>query len=89
TVYFAWIIEDLGFATIAGRMARAYHVSRSYGKGSDFLFIENIPIVGCPHSGESDPTAETLLEIERIKLHRKSFASQRKVAVASFVQARP
>ena len=69
--------------------ARAHQVSRSYGKGSELLVIENIPIVSCPHCGESYLTAETLLEIERIKLHRKSFASQRKVAVASFLETRP
>ena len=67
--------------------ARVRHVSRSYGKGDNLLVIENVPIVSCPHCGESYLTAETLHEIERIKLHRKRFAAQRKVAVAAFVQA--
>jgi hypothetical protein len=40
--------------------------------------------VVCPHCGESYLTAETLLEIERIKLHRRSFAKSRSVPVASF-----
>ena len=61
------------------------YVSRSYGKGVDLLVIENIPIVNCPHCGESYLAADTLLEIERIKLHRKNFAQERSVPVATYV----
>ncbi len=64
--------------------ARIRRVSRSYGKGENLLVIENVPVVSCPHCGESYLTAETLHEIERIKLHRKSFASSRRVSVAEF-----
>ena len=49
-------------------------VSRSYGHGADLFVIENIPIVSRPHCGESYLTAATLHEIERIKLHRRSWA---------------
>lgn len=64
--------------------ARIRHVTRSYGKGSKLLVIENVPMVTCPHCGESYLTAETLHEIERIKLHRANFAVKRPVAVAVF-----
>ncbi len=64
--------------------ARVRHVTRSYGKGENLLVIENIPVISCPHCGESYLTAETLLEIERIKLHRRSFARERPVPVAAF-----
>ena len=64
--------------------AQVRHVTRSYGKGANLLVVENVPIVVCPHCGESYLTAETLHEIERIKLHRRSFAKPRNVAVASF-----
>jgi YgiT-type zinc finger domain-containing protein len=64
--------------------AKIRHVSRSYGKGEDLLVIENVPVVSCPHCGESYLTAETLHEIERIKLHRQSFAEPRPVPVAVF-----
>ena len=60
------------------------HVTRSYGKGEDLLIIENVPVVSCPHCGESYLTAETLHEIERIKLHRQSLAQERPVPVAPF-----
>jgi YgiT-type zinc finger domain-containing protein len=60
-------------------------VTRSYGKGENLLLIENVPAVVCPKCGESYLTAETLHEIARIKLHRKSFAKKRNVAVAEFV----
>ncbi len=59
-------------------------VTETYGKGKNLLVVENIPMVSCLHCGESYFTAETLHEIERIKLHRKSFAVERSVEVASF-----
>ncbi|MDP1714210.1 MAG: type II toxin-antitoxin system MqsA family antitoxin [Anaerolineales bacterium] len=64
--------------------AKVRHVSRSFGKGADLLVIENVPVVSCPHCGESYLTAETLHEIERIKLHRKTMTESRRVAVAEF-----
>ena len=57
---------------------------RSYGRGASLLVIENVPVLVCPSCGESYMTAETMHELERIKLHRRSLASSRKVAVASF-----
>ena len=59
-------------------------VARTYGKGVDLLVIENVPVVSCPHCGESYLTAETLHDIERIKLHRENFAVERTVEIASF-----
>jgi YgiT-type zinc finger domain-containing protein len=64
--------------------AKVRHVSRSFGKGADLLVIENVPVISCPHCGESYLTAETLHEIERIKLHRKTMAESRRVSVAEF-----
>ncbi len=66
------------------RGAEIRYLTRSYGKGADLLVIENVPVVVCPHCGESYLTAETLHEIERIKLHRRSLAKPRSVPVASF-----
>lgn len=60
-------------------------VTRSYGKGKNLLVIENVPVVSCPQCGESYLTANTLHEIERIKLHRRTFAVERPVEVATFV----
>ncbi len=64
--------------------ARIRHVSRSYGRGDSLLVIENVPVVSCPNCGESYLTAETLHEIERIKLHRQAMAEERSVPVAVF-----
>ncbi len=64
--------------------ARIRRVARSYGKGEQLLVIEDVPVVSCPHCGVSYLTAETLHELERIKLHRQSFATERPVAVAAF-----
>jgi YgiT-type zinc finger domain-containing protein len=66
------------------RGAQIRRVSRSYGGGANLFVVENVPIVSCPHCGESYLTAETLHEIERIKLHRKAFAQERCIAVATF-----
>jgi YgiT-type zinc finger domain-containing protein len=59
-------------------------MTRSYGKGAKLLVIEDVPVVVCPHCGESYLTAETLHEIERIKVHRRSLAKPRNVSVAVF-----
>jgi YgiT-type zinc finger domain-containing protein len=64
--------------------AQVRRVSRSYGQGADLFVIENVPIVSCPHCGESYLTAETLHELERIKLHRRAWAQPRSVPVAAF-----
>ena len=65
--------------------ARIRRVARTYGKGKDLLVIENIPVVSCPHCGESYLPADTLHEIERLKLHRRCLAVERSVEVVSFV----
>jgi YgiT-type zinc finger domain-containing protein len=64
--------------------AKIRRITRSYGKGEQLLVIENIPVVSCPNCGESYLTADTLHEIERIKLHRNSWAQERKIQVAAF-----
>ena len=64
--------------------ARIRRVARTYGKGKDILVIENVPVVSCPHCGESYLEAETLHEIERIKLHKKNLTVKRSVPVAVF-----
>jgi YgiT-type zinc finger domain-containing protein len=64
--------------------ARPRKVSEAYGKGKDLLIIENIPMISCPNCGESYFSADTLHEVERIKLHRKSFAKKRPVEVAIY-----
>jgi YgiT-type zinc finger domain-containing protein len=64
--------------------ARIRKVTEAYGKGKDLLLIENIPMISCPNCGESYFTADTLHEIERIRLHRKSFAEKRPIEVAAF-----
>lgn len=67
--------------------ARVHKVAKTYGKGKDILIIENIPVVTCPHCGESYLEADVLHEIERIKLNKKSFAEKRTVSVADFAAA--
>ena len=64
--------------------ARIRRVAKTYGKGKNILVIENVPVVTCPHCGESYLEAETLHEIERIKLHKGSFTVIREVPVAKF-----
>lgn len=59
-------------------------VTRSFGKKKNLLIIEDIPVVSCPCCGESYMMAETLHEIERIKMHRHSFAVKCPVEVTAF-----
>ena len=65
--------------------ARIRHITRSYGKNDKLLLIENVPVINCPHCGESYLTAETLHEIERIKTHRRNFAAKRTISVAAYM----
>ena len=63
---------------------RVRRLARTFGQGKNLLVIENVPVLSCFHCGESYMTAETLHEIERIKMHRENFASERHVDVARF-----
>ena len=64
--------------------ARVRRIVETYGHRRDLLVIENVPLVTCPHCGEKYFTAETLHEIERIKLHRRRLAVERPVRIARF-----
>ena len=64
---------------------RCRRIAETFGTGEDIFIIENIPMISCPDCGESYFAAETLHEIERIRLYRKSFAVERPVEVARFV----
>ena len=64
--------------------ARERSITRSYGKGANLLIIENVPIITCPHCGESYMSAATARRIARIRLNRKSLAVSRKVSVAAY-----
>jgi YgiT-type zinc finger domain-containing protein len=59
-------------------------MTRIYGKGEDLLIIEHVPVIQCPHCGESYLTAETLHEIERMKRQRRKISVMRSVPVAEF-----
>lgn len=63
---------------------RTRRVTRSYGKGESLLVIEDVPVISCPHCGESYLTAETLHEIERLKLLKRNLASKRPVSVVEY-----
>ena len=67
--------------------AQIQRVTRAYGRVGRELLIRNVPVVTCPQCGESYLTAETLYEIERIKLHRRALAARKQIEVAEFVRA--
>jgi ribosome-binding protein aMBF1 (putative translation factor) len=57
---------------------------RTYGKGSQIVVIENVPVVVCPDCGESYMTAETLRQIERLKVHRRHVKARRRAPVITY-----
>jgi YgiT-type zinc finger domain-containing protein len=63
---------------------RVRSTTRSYGEGATLLVIENVPVISCPHCGESYLTAETLHALEELRRHRDRYASLRPVEVALF-----
>ena len=81
------MVKKLKCANCGERQARIRHVSRSYGSDKDLLVIEGVPWVSCPRCGEGYFTAETLHEVERIKLHGEGFAEVKPVSVAKFHHA--
>ena len=73
---------------------RRRRVTRTYGRGRGELLVRNVPVIACPSCGETYMTADTLHEIERLKLHRHSLAETRPVEVVEFagkasLKARP
>lgn len=66
------------------RGVKVRRISETHGSGKKLLVIENIPMMTCPHCGESYFTAETLREVERIKIHRRALAVERRVSIASY-----
>jgi len=60
-------------------------VTKSYGKGDGLLVIENVPVISCPHCGESYLTAKTPREIENIKRNHTDIAVKRPVPVAVLI----
>jgi len=60
------------------------YIAETSGKGRDLLIIEDIPLMSCPHCGESYFTAETLHEIEILKQQRQQRAILQPVAVMQF-----
>ena len=65
--------------------ARVKPLPKTFGKGKDLILIENVPVVCCANCGESYLTAETLHEIERLKLHRNQLSQKREINVINFV----
>jgi len=58
-------------------------LTKTLGRGASMLVVEDVPVVVCPNCGVY-MTAETLYEIERLKLHARSLAKKRSVATVSF-----
>ena len=79
-------VETLQCAACGKPGIRLRHVTRSYGRGPTLLVIENVPVFICPHCGESYLTADTLHDLQRIKVHRRKLAAPKRIAVASFVR---
>lgn len=48
------------------------------------LVVEHVPVISCPHCGESYLTAETALELDRIRDNSRRYAVKRQVPVAKF-----
>lgn len=66
------------------KSARIRRVTRTYGRGRSAFLIERVPVISCLHCGESYLAAETLKEIERIRLHWRQLTMDKKVPVARF-----
>jgi len=66
------------------KKARVRRVTRSFGRGRSVFLIQGVPVVHCASCGESYLTAETLKEIERIRMHWRQLSVDKKIPVAKF-----
>ena len=64
--------------------AKVRRVTRSFGRATSAFSIEGVPVVTCAVCGESYMTAETLKEIERIRMHWRELSVDKTVPVAKF-----
>jgi YgiT-type zinc finger domain-containing protein len=66
------------------RGTRVRRTTRTFGAGRTQFLIEGVPVVHCPHCGESYLTAATLKEIERIRKRWRKLAVEKRLPVAKF-----
>lgn len=59
-------------------------LNRTYGKGQELWILEDVPHCYCPHCHETYLAADTLHEIERLKVHHLNLADKRLVDVVKF-----
>ncbi len=64
--------------------ARVSKTTRTFGSGRSAFLIEGVPLVRCPHCGESYFTAATLKELERIRKDWRKLAVAKRLPVAKF-----
>ena len=67
--------------------AKVRRLTQTVGRGSSSFLVRNVPVVNCLSCGESYLTAETLKELDRMRLHWRALTKQEKVPVATFVGA--
>ena len=67
--------------------AKVRRLTHTVGGGSSSFLVRNVPVVSCLSCGESYLTAETLKELERMRLHWRELTTQENVLVATFVGA--
>lgn len=60
-------------------------VTRSFGKGDNVVVIDDIPLFVCPHCGENYFSAETLQEVERIRMHQDGLKARCMAPVLTYV----
>ena len=59
-------------------------MTKAFGSGRTTFLIEGVPVVCCPHCGESFLTAETLGELEGIRKHWRKLSVEKRRRVAKF-----
>jgi len=77
--------SDLLVCDICGAAAaRVVRRPQVLGRGARLTLVENVPVMSCQQCGETYLTAETMHELDRIRLNRNRLTVPRQVAVAKF-----
>ena len=67
--------------------AKVRRVTQTVGRGRSSFLVRNVPVISCASCGESYLTAETLKELERMRLHWRELTTEENILVAMYVGA--
>jgi YgiT-type zinc finger domain len=77
--------QPMHVCSFCGKMtAEKKTASQAFGSGPNLIVIEKVPTISCSNCGEVYFDGDTLKELDRILLNKKTLAQTSSVKVAEF-----